>query len=65
MTRQNIVLFPLQYTSFLSTLGLLGALLLFCWLIVFQFRKNLIEEKRILATYIPSAPSPDGETQTS
>jgi hypothetical protein len=44
----------------LSFLGFVGAILLFCWLIVFQFRKNLIEERRILATYVPSAPNADG-----
>ena len=57
----NVFVIDLQYTSVLSTLGFMGAVLLFCWLIVFQFRKNLIEERRILNTYIPSAPNPDGE----
>ena len=36
-----------EYISVLSTIGFIGAAHLFSCLVVFQFRKNLLEEQRL------------------
>lgn len=51
-----------EFTTALSSIGVLGAAHIFSWLVVFQYRKNLIEEQRIMARMVATAPSaPDDE----
>ena len=47
-----------DFVATLAGIGVLGAVHIFSWLVVFQFRKNLIEEQRVLSRLIASAPLP-------
>ena len=47
-----------NFVSILAGIGILGAVHIFSWLVVFQWRKNLMEEQRVLARLIASAPLP-------
>ena len=47
-----------EFTTVLASTGILGALHIFSWLVVFQYRKNLMDEQRLLARIVASAPPP-------
>jgi len=47
-----------DFVSALAGIGILGAVHIFSWLVVFQWRKNLMEERRVLDRLIASAPLP-------
>ena len=47
-----------EFTTVLAAIGILGAAHIFSWLVVFQYRKNLIDEQRMLARMVASAPPP-------
>ena len=49
-----------EFVSALAGIGVIGAVHMFSWLVVFQFRKNLMEEQRFLARLVASAPLPPG-----
>jgi hypothetical protein len=51
-----------DFISSLSGLGVIGAIHMFSWLVVFQFRKNLMEEQHIMARMVASAPTPPNGT---
>jgi hypothetical protein len=50
-----------DFISSLSGLGVIGAIHMFSWLVVFQFRKNLMEEQHIMARMVASAPTPPND----
>lgn len=50
-----------EFVSALAGIGVIGAVHMFSWLVVFQFRKNLMEEQRFLARLVASAPLPPDE----
>ena len=47
-----------EFISALAGIGILGGIHMFSWLVVFQFRRNLTEEMRIMARLVASAPPP-------
>ena len=47
-----------EFISALAGIGILGGVHMFSWLVVFQFRRNLTEEMRIMARLVASAPPP-------
>ena len=50
-----------EFVSALAGIGVIGAIHMFSWLVVFQFRKNLMEEHRLMARLVASAPLPPGK----
>merc|ERR1712223_1841856 len=50
-----------EFISALAGIGILGGVHMFSWLVVFQFRRNLTEEMRIMARLVASAPPPPTE----
>jgi len=50
-----------EFVSALAGIGVIGAIHMFSWLVVFQFRKNLMEEHRLMARLVASAPLPPDE----
>lgn len=51
-----------EFVSAMAGIGILGGIHMFSWLVVFQFRRNLMEEQRLLSRYVASAPSPPSGT---
>ena len=49
-----------EFVSAMGLIGVFGAIHMFSWLVVFQFRKNLLEEQRLMARLVASAPLPPG-----
>ena len=49
-----------EFVSAMGLIGVFGAIHMFSWLVVFQFRKNLMEEQRLMARLVASAPLPPG-----
>jgi len=47
-----------EFITTLAGIGILGGIHMFSWLVVFQFRRNLSEEMRIMARLVASAPPP-------
>ena len=47
-----------EFITTLAGIGILGGIHMFSWLVVFQFRRNLVEEMRIMARLVASAPPP-------
>ena len=47
-----------EFISALAGIGILGGIHMFSWLVVFQYRRNLLEEHRLMATLVASAPLP-------
>ena len=50
-----------EFVSAMGLIGVFGAIHMFSWLVVFQFRKNLMEEQRLMARLVASAPIPPGK----
>lgn len=50
-----------EFVSAMAGIGILGGIHMFSWLVVFQFRRNLMEEQRLLSRYVASAPSPPSD----
>jgi len=46
-----------EYVASLTTLGIFTAVSLFCWIVVFTFRKNLVLETQISLLVPPSSPA--------
>lgn len=53
-----------EFVSALAMIGIIGAIHMFSWLVVFQFRKNLMEEQRLMARLVASAPMPPDDPPT-
>ena len=47
-----------EFISAMAGIGILGGIHMFSWLMVFQFRRNLMEEMRLMARLVASAPPP-------
>ncbi len=54
-----------EFISVLACIGILGGVHIFSWLTVFQFRKNLLEEQRLLERTVATAPLPNLGKQTA
>jgi len=50
-----------EFITTLAGIGILGGIHMFSWLVVFQFRRNLVEEMRIMARLVASAPPPPSD----
>lgn len=53
-----------EFVSAMGLIGVFGAIHMFSWLVVFQFRKNLLEEQRLMARLVASAPLPPDDPPT-
>lgn len=47
-----------EFIQAMAMIGILGGIHVFSWLVVFQFRRNLMEEMRLMARLVASAPPP-------
>lgn len=50
-----------EFISALAGIGILGGIHMFSWLVVFQFRRNLLEEQRLMARLVATAPPPPSD----